>query len=758
MHKTKMAYLPMLYLLLIVSGPGLLLTACGDSSISPQGIAPPIGEPPGVTPPPVAWLPSVVSGQKPGPALLYAAAPKAPQLENVAPWTAAPILVSGTSAYREGEFLYQDYLHDDRGAAGAQDPNDPFLLGGDHLFSPKAGTLTYPSDTAIYANNAADFVELRVKPLSDATAFRVSLNTLIDPARVGFTIALGSSATALAWPNGAGVSSPAQYFLTVHGDVIELRDAATSQLIAMPNASVKVDLERRQFDLRIPHSAWNPGTGKLRMAAGVGLWDATTNQYLQPSTTASATVPGGVAPSRSALFNLAFRYREPLPNYTVLGAAYTIGDAAAASAVEAKWWREFDQAAALRLGNVSAFFAEVDFATLLAKATDDSAVPKTGVLVRIFPSQFSFGQGIDFTRSCARSALTCEGMQIGQLQSYSLYVPTTKPQPAKGWGMTLLLHALSGTHTLYNGSKYQSQFGERASGSLVLTPGSRGPNGDYIDITEADVFEAWADVARHYTIDPDWAAIAGYSMGGGGTFKLGGRWPDLFGRAMSAAAVPIYTEGSYLPPFRNLPLLTWFGTADGLCAVNVMESIERSTAAGLDFTYDSFTSADHLTIYTNNEWGPAADWLGEHRVDRNPPHITYFVDPRYDSARAGMAADHAYWISKLTRRTDTAVGEIDVRSEAFGLGDAPGLGAVRTPAVLMGGAHGPMPYERTSQALGDVPKTPVADRLVVKATNMATITVDMQRAKLTCSAVVDVTTDGPLSITLAGCNRVLSLP
>ena len=47
---------------------------------------------------------------------------------------------------------------------------------------------------------------------------------------------------------------------------------------------------------------------------------------------------------------------------------------------------------------------------------------------------------------------------------------------------------------------------------------------------EADVFEAWADLARHYRLDPGATAISGYSMGGGGTFKLAQRWPDLFAR------------------------------------------------------------------------------------------------------------------------------------------------------------------------------------------------------------------------------------
>jgi hypothetical protein len=52
-------------------------------------------------------------GPRPGPAILYAAPATAPQLTNVSPWQAPPILVSGTTAYRDHEFLYQDFLYDD---------------------------------------------------------------------------------------------------------------------------------------------------------------------------------------------------------------------------------------------------------------------------------------------------------------------------------------------------------------------------------------------------------------------------------------------------------------------------------------------------------------------------------------------------------------------------------------------------------------------------------------------------------------------
>src|SRR5437762_3206551 len=153
-------------------------------------------------------------GPRPGPDVLYGAPAVAPQLENVGVWTAAPILVSGATAYRGGEFLYQDFLYDDHGGAGAADPNAPIGPSA-FLFAPTAGTFTYPTNP-IYANNAADLVEFRVKPLAGATAFRVTLNTMKDPRLVAFTFALGGTpGVSVAWPHGANVSSPAALFLTV---------------------------------------------------------------------------------------------------------------------------------------------------------------------------------------------------------------------------------------------------------------------------------------------------------------------------------------------------------------------------------------------------------------------------------------------------------------------------------------------------------------------------------------------------------------
>src|SRR3954453_1684048 len=127
-------------------------------------------------------------GPRPGPDFLYSKAAKSPQLANAGIWRATPILVSGTTAYRRGEFLYQDYLYDDNGARQTADPSDPRSAG--NLFSKPNGTYICPTGEG-YNANAADFVELRVKPLRRATAFRVTLNTLVDPSKVAFSLGIG---------------------------------------------------------------------------------------------------------------------------------------------------------------------------------------------------------------------------------------------------------------------------------------------------------------------------------------------------------------------------------------------------------------------------------------------------------------------------------------------------------------------------------------------------------------------------------------
>jgi hypothetical protein len=391
-------------------------------------------------------------------------------------------------------------------------------------------------------------------------------------------------------------------------------------------------------------------------------------------------------------------------------------------------------------------------------------VPQTGSIDRIFPSHFSFGRGVDATSACGRFPATCHGMFVGNLQPYNVYVPASAP-PAAGWGMTLQLHPSGGNYNEWMDSRYQSEIGDRGAGSVVLTSGARDPDGDFTDASEADVFEAWADAARHYPLDPTRAAVTGYSMGGGGTYRLMERWPDLFGRGFAVAAVPYEggSQGQWITSMRNVPLLTWISLADeGSPVVFQANQISALESSGVRFAFDQFVEGDHVTLATNDDYGPAADWLGDARVDTDPVRVTFVVDTPNDFPDEGVAADHAYWLSDLTVRspaTDPA-GQVDARSGGFGLADPTVVppGPIPTAGTLWDGHKGPMPYLQTAQSWSAPQPVPPVDELTIDATNLSGITVDAQRAHLTCAGTLNVTSDGPVTVVVPSCHATLSFP
>src|SRR6185437_11943636 len=108
-----------------------------------------------------------------------------------------------------------------------------------------------------------------------------------------------------------------------------------------------------------------------------------------------ATRPGGGTPNGAAI-NVGPRLHEPLPVF----AGTNMGDSAALGEVNARSWRERQQSLQLTRGDVSPFFANVSFAELAAAKRDDSGVPTTGPIDRIFASHYSFGQGLDPSKVC----------------------------------------------------------------------------------------------------------------------------------------------------------------------------------------------------------------------------------------------------------------------------------------------------------------------------------------------------------------------
>jgi hypothetical protein len=75
--------------------------------------------------------------------------------------------------------------------------------------------------------------------------------------------------------------------------------------------------------------------------------------------------------------------------------------------------------------------------------------------------------------------------------------------------------------------------------------------------------------------------------------------------------------------------------------------------------------------------------------------------------------------------------------------------------TLQGGNLGPLAYVEQSKSWGPAPQANARNLLHLDAENLARVVVHPSRARLGCFPQLDVTTDGPLTLALAGCDRTL---
>jgi hypothetical protein len=516
-----------------------------------------------------------------------------------------------------------------------------------------------------------------------------------------------------------------------------------------------VDTLRRQIDVRVSHTDWDPGQDTVRFAAAAGLWDAAHERYLLPQHDSDDAHPGGAgdAATPAAFFNVAFRSDEPVQGVTPAAGTSVVTDPA--------WWRDRAQGAALAAGDISPFHADVDFGKLELGESDESGVPVDGPMNRILASHFEPAQGADYASSCYGGDFNCQYQ--GQLQPYAVYIPRGLRHADAGYGMTLLLHANAANYNEFLGTANQSEFGERGTGSIVITPQARDPGSSYTGYGAADVFEVWADIARVYPLDPTWQVISGYSLGGLGTFKLAEQFPDLFARAVAIVGSPLTSQ---LPSLRNVPMMLW-----DVAPVDELNPYPAATAEELDrlgYRYDLllFTPGEHLTPAINDEYSQAAEFLGTARVDPNPAHVTYVYDawslndglfrPYGDFPSLGLVADHAYWLSGLRVRsgdhTAGAEATIDAFTHGLGLADPVASGRHIGGGVALGGKVLPVyPYLEVSQVWAAPQAVARANAIDLTATNLSAVTIDVARAGVDCDVALNIRSDGPLDVTLAGC-------
>jgi hypothetical protein len=214
--------------------------------------------------------------------------------------------------------------------------------------------------------------------------------------------------------------------------------------------------------------------------------------------------------------------------------------------------------------------------------------------------------------------------------------------------------------------------------------------------------------------------------------------------------------------------MEWAGSTDDFIPYNITRKRADLYAAG-DYDYEFVTwhgiASGHLLMCNNGTWDVMTKWLGDMKRVVDPVHVTYVRNPLMDDPGAGLVGNRAYWLSGIETR-DRALGTIDVVSAGFGSGPAQrteketeNLSIGSDGIYLSTGFDQPdrrpsLPenlYTREHRHVGSGPAQTPTDALTITAKNIGSLVIDAQRAKVSCNAKLDVTTDGPLTITLLGC-------
>jgi hypothetical protein len=186
----------------------------------------------------------------------------------------------------------------------------------------------------------------------------------------------------------------------------------------------------------------------------------------------------------------------------------------------------------------------------------------------------------------------------GSGQPFKLNIPMDY-DPARKTPLALYMHGYSGNHL-----EHATDMKERR-GDFELAVLGRSRGGRYRALSEADVLGALDYVQAHWTIDPDRVHLKGGSMGGGGTFWLGSRYPQRF-----ASGRPVCGFASDVP-IGNLLTFPIYAThsADDF-TVSVLHSrgpIARLRELGGNATLDETTGLGHAAwnYKEGNERGDA---------------------------------------------------------------------------------------------------------------------------------------------------------
>ena len=208
---------------------------------------------------------------------------------------------------------------------------------------------------------------------------------------------------------------------------------------------------------------------------------------------------------------------------------------------------------------------------------------------------------------------TYEFKQAKKEMEYCLYIPKAYDK-SKAWPLMVALHGLhsSAWQILhYPGLTEQAE----KHGIIVAAPmgyndrgwyGSmgwkmkRGSPENLGELSETDVMNVLAIARRELNIDNRRIYLMGHSMGGGGTWHLGLKYPAIWA-GLAPIAPAIYRSPDALTKIKDMPVIVVQGDADKLVPVAIARKwVARMKQLKMDYSYIEVAGGGHVRIAFDN--------------------------------------------------------------------------------------------------------------------------------------------------------------
>src|SRR5205807_3004573 len=222
--------------------------------------------------------------------------------------------------------------------------------------------------------------------------------------------------------------------------------------------------------------------------------------------------------------------------------------------------------------------------------------------------------------------------------------------------------------------------------------------------------------------------------------------PDLFARAVLLAGAA--GDTSSLDHVRWGPMYLAGGAADELVPV----TDEIAEAQGLDrrgfrYRYLLYPAEDHVAFELQDGFSDAARFMGSDARATRPGHVTFRWNDSANSPAFGYGTTGAYWLRDLQARSAGPDALIDATSAAD---PDPSVTDLRTHDLLVPGDPSPAIATQLGWRLG--PHPPPEPAIGLNLGNVGALSIRLADAGIgpRTTYAVDVTTDGPTTLTLLG--------